>query len=135
MKFLLLLRDFLYSFLLKKHGETYAKREYKYVFGGILCLYYMIFLTVVATLQFKLKFAIVVMRKDIYSLILNGIVLFAPFLILLYLIHRLLPPLDTIDIEESTTFQKKRTVIIFFVSGIILLFLIPYLLSVVIEKV
>ena len=135
MKFLLLLRNFLYSFLLKKHGETYAKREYKYVFGGILFLYYMVFLTVVAILQFKLDIKLVLMGKDLYSLIFNGIILFAPFLILLNIIHRFLPPLDSIDIEASSTNDKKRIVIAFFISGIILLFLVPYFLSVALEKV
>jgi hypothetical protein len=113
MKFILLLRNFCYSFLLKKHGETYAKREYKFVFGGILSIYYIIILTILATLQFKFKFAFIPLRRDLVSIIFNGVIFFSPLAIFLYIIHRQFPPIDTIDVEESSTCTKKRAVIIF----------------------
>ena len=131
MKFFLLIRNYWYSFLLKKHGEAYAKREYKYMFGAYFVFYHMALIGVMGILQFRLKLHLLPVRRDFFSMIYNGIMLFSPYFIFLYIIFKNLPSVDTIDIEESLTPQKKRIFITYFILGMLLMFLAPYLISIV----
>ena len=131
MPLLTLIRNYLYSFMLIKHGEAYAKREYKSIFGVSLMIYHAALIGTLGMIQFRLKLHLLPTTKDFLSIVYIGIMLYLPYAGFLYFVFKNLPPIDSIDIEASLAPANKRIVIAFFIIGILLLFLTPYLISII----
>ncbi len=128
---LLLLRNFIYQFLFKKHGKQYALREYKSIFGVLLGLFYVIFFSVIATIMFKTGVKFWFNTRSLLNQSLMGLLLFIPFYYFLEYIHKKLPELVEEDFIELTS-KEKRKVYWFIVVAYLSLISVPWLLDLII---
>lgn len=132
MRFVIDVRDFVYLWLTKTHGESFAKKEHEFRLLAYFILYYM-------ALVIALTFLIISLlpspnistgvsnffEYNILSKLLGGVVLFTPYYLLM---QRLLKHLTTIPVDFDSnrgSYQKKKWItIVGFIGSFLLILLI-----------
>ena len=133
------IRDFVYVWLRKNHGEEYAKKEFLFRIGVYWILYYFagvfaIVLIFISFFNFDLSpKTIFLLKNNIWVKLLGGGLIFLPYLLWLkYYLFKLLAKVpENLDFDEVTYKKLAWKTFFIFLFGLIIILMIGLLNNVI----
>jgi hypothetical protein len=131
------IRDFVYVWLKKNHGEEYAQKEFLFRVGVFWTLYYfaIVFAIVLIFVSF-FKFSqetIILLRKNLFIKLLGGGLIFLPYYLWLrfYLFKLLEVVPENLELDDSTYRKLAWKTFFIFVFGLVIILIIALINNIV----
>src|SRR5690606_8600730 len=120
-----------YILLVTKNGQEYAEKEHEFLFMLISGVYYVVLLTILAVLQFKVGIRVPeFFRQNVFAVLLGSLLMFSPYYFIARSILKKLPPIPKkIHVTPEKFDKAKRTLLGVFMLGALLVVLLPWTLS------